>query len=300
MHSIFLRYFDEVARQGSIRKAAAVLNISSTSVNRKIISVEKQLGVRLLSRSAEGVDLTSAGRILLEHCRHTLTESRQVQLRLSDIRDLRATHIGIATIDSASMEFLPHVIESFQRDHPATSFTITHCQPDEVVAAVARDEADIGLSFIFDLHPDVRSLGQKGAAIGLILRRDHPLAERTSVSVHDIADLPLIRTTDARGRSSLIDHLVSESMIPSQASVFTNSLPLARRLILSGRGVGLYTRLGFLNDLAAGDLRFIPLEAAKLSNLPIGVIVSARKPVEPAAAVMCDLMIDYLKHLKLN
>ena len=300
MHSIFLRYFDEIARQGSIRKAAAVLNVSSTSVNRKVIAVENQLGVRLLARSAEGVELTSAGRILLEHCRHTLTESRQVQLRLSDIRDLRTTHVGIATIDSASIEFLPHVIETFKRDHPMTSFTINHCQPDEVVAAVARDEADVGLSFVLDLHPDVRALSQKAAAIGLILRHDHPFANRMSLSVHDIIDLPLVRTTDARGRSSLIDQIVSDSMIPKQASVFTNSLPLARRLILSGRCVGLYTRLGFLNDLAAGELRFIPLEATKLSDLPIGVIVSARKPLEPAAAVMCDLMIDYLKRLKLD
>lgn len=300
MHSIFLRYFDEIARQGSIRKAAAVLNISSTSVNRKIISVESQLGVRLLSRTSDGVELTTAGRILLEHCRRTLTDSRQVQLLLSDIRDMRATHVGIATIDSASIEFLPHVIECFQADHPTTSFTINHCQPDEVVAAVARDEVDLGLTFIFDLHPDVRVLSQKTAAIGIILRPDHPLAGRPSVSVHEIVDLPLVRTTDARGHSSLIDQLVKEAMIPNQASIFTNSQPLARRMILSGRGVGLYTRLGFLRDLAEGSLHFVPLEATKLNDLPIGVIVSARKPLEPAAAVMCDMMIDYLKGLKLN
>jgi DNA-binding transcriptional LysR family regulator len=43
MHSVFLRYLDEVARQGSIRKAASVLNVSSTSVNRKIINIEDRL-----------------------------------------------------------------------------------------------------------------------------------------------------------------------------------------------------------------------------------------------------------------
>ena len=44
MHNSFLKYFDEVARQGSIRKAAKVLDISSTSVNRNILRTEKTVG----------------------------------------------------------------------------------------------------------------------------------------------------------------------------------------------------------------------------------------------------------------
>lgn len=300
MHSIFLRYFDETVRQGSIRKAAAVLNVSSTAVNRKIISVEEQLGVRLLSRSADGVALTTAGRIVLEHCRRTLMEYRQVQLRLSDIRDLRRTHVGIATVDSASIEFLPRVLDDFQRDNSATSLTINHAQPEEIMAAVAAGEADIGLSFMLDLHPDVRAIAWRGAAIGIILRADHPLAERSTLAVHDIEDFTLVRTTDARGRRSIIDQLVSESMVQGQATLFTNSLPMARQMILAGRGIGLYTRLGFLNELESGILRFVPLEAQPLNELRICVLVSAKRALEPAASVMCDLMTDRLKQLNLG
>ena len=67
MHDKLLIYLDEVARQGSIRKAAAVLNVASSSVNRKIISAEQDLGTRLFERIASGVELTDAGAILLEH-----------------------------------------------------------------------------------------------------------------------------------------------------------------------------------------------------------------------------------------
>ncbi len=300
MHSIFLRYFDETARQGSIRKAAAVLNVSSTSVNRKIISVEEQLGVRLLSRTAEGVDLTSAGRIVLEHCRRTLVEYRQVQARLADIRDMRRSHISIATIDSASIDFLPRVLAQFQAEHSQTSFSIIHCQPEEVVAAVASGEVDLGFSFLLDLHPDVRAIAQRSAAIGIIMPVDHPLADRGVLSVEEIAAYNLVRTTDARGRHSILDQLVTDSMVHSQASLFTNSLPLARQMILSGGGIGLYTRLGFLTELTEGLLRFVPLDAKGLNELQLGLIVSARRPLEAAAAVLCDLMSDRLRRLNLG
>ena len=65
MHDKLLTYLDEVARQGSIRKAAVVLNVASSSVNRRIINIENSLGVRLFDRHADGVELTDSGTILL-------------------------------------------------------------------------------------------------------------------------------------------------------------------------------------------------------------------------------------------
>ena len=54
MHASILRYLDEIANQGSIRKAAKILNISSTSINRQLLNIEAQLGVKLFDRSPEG------------------------------------------------------------------------------------------------------------------------------------------------------------------------------------------------------------------------------------------------------
>jgi DNA-binding transcriptional LysR family regulator len=107
MHEPFLRYLDEVARQGSIRKAASLLNVSSTSVNRNIINTEQKLGVRLLDRTPEGVELTAAGKIVLEHCRKTLYDFVTMQSMIDDIRDLRTGHLSIHTIDSITFGVLP-------------------------------------------------------------------------------------------------------------------------------------------------------------------------------------------------
>ena len=88
MHDKLLIYLDEVARQGSIRKAAAVLNVASSSVNRKIISAEQNLGARLFDRVASGVELTDAGAILLEHCRKTMFDYQKVLTQIdSNIKE---------------------------------------------------------------------------------------------------------------------------------------------------------------------------------------------------------------------
>lgn len=50
--SRFVRYFDEAARQGSMRKASDVLHVSSSSVDRQILKIEEEIGVPLFERQA--------------------------------------------------------------------------------------------------------------------------------------------------------------------------------------------------------------------------------------------------------
>ena len=73
MHAPVLRYFDEVARCGSIRRAAEALNVASSAVNRQVLKLEREIGTTLFERHRTGVVLTAAGEVLLRHSRDTMT-----------------------------------------------------------------------------------------------------------------------------------------------------------------------------------------------------------------------------------
>src|ERR1700688_1008634 len=64
-----LTYVDAVARYGSIRKAAAALNIASSALNRQILDLEVDLGAPLFERLPRGVRVTSAGEAFLVYAR---------------------------------------------------------------------------------------------------------------------------------------------------------------------------------------------------------------------------------------
>jgi DNA-binding transcriptional LysR family regulator len=300
VHSIFLRYFDEVARQGSIRKAALVLNVASTSVNRKLLSVEDRLGVSLFTRTPEGVELTAIGTILLEHCRRTLHDFDRAKVLIDDIRDLRTGHINVHTVDSVALGVLPRAIQQFSETFPDISISVTTAQPDEVIQAVVSGGADIGISFSFETHPDVRVLSEKPAPFGIITRPDHPLAERGSVVIDDIAGYRLVRTIDARGRNSIIDQAISSLASPLSTHVFTNMLYLAKQMILGNQGVGLYTKIGFYDEIERQELRFVPLVQETLTNVRIGVFVSASQGIDPAKRLLCRAIDRALAPLRLD
>ncbi len=300
MHNSFLKYFDEVAKQGSIRKAAKILNISSTSVNRSILGTEKQLGVKLFHRNSEGVKLTSAGKIVLEHCRKTLFDYERVNLLVEDIRDMRTGHVEIMTLDSISLGILPKILVEFTETYLQITFSVTTAQPDEIVKSVAEGSTDIGISFVDDSHPGVRSLTEKSAPIGVVMLPNHPLAERNSLSVEDLAGFPMIRSIDARGGHSIIDQAVSDIAPMLSTAMFTNSQPMAREMILRGRGLGLYTKLGFLNEIEANQLRYVPLEVSHLKALKLGVIVSNQINMAQIKHLLCDEIAKAFSLIRLD
>jgi DNA-binding transcriptional LysR family regulator len=86
-HLRFLRYVDEVARAGSIRKAAEQLHVTASAVNRRVMDLEEELGAPLFERRARGVRLTAAGELFVRYIRE---QSGDVERMKSQIEDLKA------------------------------------------------------------------------------------------------------------------------------------------------------------------------------------------------------------------
>ena len=193
MHDKFLAYFDAVAQHGSIRKAAAHLNVSSSSVNRKIIGAEERFGVRLFDRHAEGVELTAAGAVVLEHCRRTLFDYRKTMAVMDDIRELRTGHIDIATLDSVALSILPDLLERFSTAYPQISFTIRMAEPSNVADSVVEGAFAVldGADLVREVRDDMRALTlnegeeQAFAHAALQLRYD-PEAGAAPVTERDV------------------------------------------------------------------------------------------------------------------
>ena len=88
-----LRYFVAVAEAGQITEAAARLGIAQPTLSQSLAQLEHRLGMQLLERRPHGVDLTDAGRVLLDRARATVKaadETLEAASALSRSRSQRA------------------------------------------------------------------------------------------------------------------------------------------------------------------------------------------------------------------
>ena len=140
-----LRYFDEVARQGSIRRAADQLHVAASAVNRQILKLEDELGVPLFERLPRGLRLSSAGELLVYQVRQWQRDERQLLGVLDDIRGTGTSEVRVASVESVTDRLLPVTIRRFMERYPRVRFDLSTDLTDPIIDAILSGEADIGL-----------------------------------------------------------------------------------------------------------------------------------------------------------
>jgi len=295
LHAAALFYFREVARVGSIRKAAASLNVAASALNRQIINLEIRLGTPLFDRLPGNMRLTVAGDLLLRHVVDTLHDFDRVRGAIDDLKAARSGHIAVAALDSLLVDFLPRVVDRFRVDFPAVTYSVMAAQPPEVPVMVARGEIDMGFTFVGQIPNSVRYITEIAAPIGVVMRADHPLANKLAVDFDEVSRYPVLTQSGPLPKGAAdADAAFANFKDQIKPKLHSNSIQMLKLAIMLNMGVSLFTRLGFLHEIEKGELAWRPLNSPGINTLRIGLVVSAQRDLSPPAEQFARRLVDDL------
>ena len=294
LHAAALYYFREVARVGSIRRAALSLNVAASAVNRQILNLEDQLGTPLFDRLPGGVRLTVAGDLLLRHVTDTLHDFDRVRAAIDDLRAARSGHVSIAAVDSLLVDFLPRAIDRFRVDFPAVTYSVMAVQPPDVPRMVAAGDIDMGFTFVGQVPHSVRYLTEISAPIGVVMRADHPLANRLAVEFDEAGRYPLLTQSGPLPRGADVDAAFATFKSQLEPKLQSNSIQMLKLAIMLNMGISFFTRLGFLHEIETGDIVWRPLNSPGINTLRIGLLVPANRELTPPAEQFSRRLVDDL------
>lgn len=153
LHSRKLLYINEIARSGSIRKAAARLNVASSAINRQILALEEEMGAPLFERLPRGLRLTAAGELCIEHIRDVLKNYERLEGRIRSLKMQQAGKVRLVTTVGLAAGPLPEIIARFQSEHPRVFMQLRNDAGTMTVNPVLSGEVDIGLGFNIPARP---------------------------------------------------------------------------------------------------------------------------------------------------
>ena len=272
MHASVLRYFIEVARSGSIRKAAQRLFVASSAVNRQILLLEKELGCELFDRLPSGMRLNAAGRLVLQHAQSTLDQFSGMRAELDELRGELTGHIQLVAMDSLFNRVLPDVLGEFAQDYPAVRTTLLAQSPTEIPSAVAEGRADLGVAFVHRDPPGLEVCFSAALPIGVVMAAGHPLASR-----HELG------YAECRGQPFLLSHMrwpIYGTLAPAFAEFWdslepvmvSNVSPVIKEAVIAGRGLAFFTRLGFLDEIVQGRVVWRPLADPDIQRMRVAIL----------------------------
>jgi len=283
MHAAILRYFLEVASTGSIRRAAEVLHVASSAVNRQILKLEQEIGTPLFERVRSGVRTTPAGEVVLRHAKDTLGDFERMRVEIAGLSGIVAGHVRIACLESLLMRFMPSVVAELASAHPQMTLTLIEISPSQVSEEIAVGKSDFGLLFLDRRLRHTEVVAQLPTSIGAVMRADHPLARRRSVSFTDCAAYPVAMVHDRWLPDLIMATAFAESDVKLEPRIVSNSVDFLRQIIEMGLGIGFFTPIGFLDEIESGDLVHVPLTERLLADSAIAILVPrGREPTLPA------------------
>ena len=234
--SRFAAYFLEVARQGSLRKAAEVLHVSASAIDRQILRAEGLFETTLFERLPTGLKLTAAGELLLDDLRRWRKEHARTLQRLDELKGLKRGHIRVALIEALGDGVLVQTIAAVADQYPDLTFDLRVLENSQVSEQVSAAEVDFGLLLDPLEHPSLQILASATIPIGMAMPVDHPLASKSRMSLSDaleyrqlMAAAPLI--VHERARTLYARHRVDNRQI-----ITCNNVKIMRALIRKGVG----------------------------------------------------------------
>jgi LysR family transcriptional regulator, hydrogen peroxide-inducible genes activator len=125
-----IRYFLELARTSSQRKAAEALGTTQPNLGNKVRELEKALGMTLVSTTKRGTELTDQGRQLVERAEAFIKEYNRLVLHARNLRGGETGVLSIACYPVHVERFLSRVIGRFRREHPNVELDLTQMRDD--------------------------------------------------------------------------------------------------------------------------------------------------------------------------
>jgi DNA-binding transcriptional LysR family regulator len=278
-----VRYFQEVARAGSFRKAAEHLHVAASAVHRHVGVLEEQIGTRLFERSPGrgGLKLTAAGEVLAHRLQTAMGEITVALKEIEGLSGTRRGHVSVGTSDVLATDFLPSVLAEFKRSHPRVEVNVRVGAPAQMIDQLLDHQLDAVLCFDAPPRIGLAFRGEFALKSCVLVPRGHRLANKRAVSLAECAEYPLILPDETQYLRGILDQMFHEVGVKPAPYIQTNSYTLMRDLVDDGVGIAIQTLMDGFSTRRHPNVVYVPLKEslARYSILACCTAHSRRLPI---------------------
>ena len=254
-----------VAREKSFSRAAEVLERTQPAISQAVRRLEQEIGEKLFDRSSKDGTLTYAGEVLLDYARQMLNLRYSAQTAIRDMRDLQRGKLTISANEHTVFCLLP-VIREFRKHHPLIKIEVQRGVASRIPKEITAREVELGVISFKPSDTSLKSVPVLTDELVLIVSPKHPFADRTSVSVSDLANEIFIAHNAPSPYRKKVIETFERHKTRLNIAVELPSLEAIKRLVETGAGVALVPKLTARAEMAAGKLKGLSVQDLKLER----------------------------------
>lgn len=253
--------FLEVARRGSVSRAAEALFITQPTLTARLHALERELGSSLFLRTSHGMRLTDAGRAWVPFAERALRALVDGRDALEQVKSASAGHLMLAAAPALSAYVLPALLEKFVAAHPRVEVSVRTGHSENVVELVLRDEVQIGLGRAIR-HPDLELRPFYTEELVLVTAPDHPFTRRRNVAMADVAGERPIMFDHTSSYYEITHAAFLSAGVKVRGLMELDSIEAAKKMVERGLGVALLPLTAVAREVEGKTLRVVRMKDA--------------------------------------
>lgn len=271
-----LRYIWEVAQNElNVTATADSLYTSQPGISKQIRLLEEELGIDIFARNGKQfAAITPGGVKIIAIAGQILAKVRDIRQIADEYLNNESGELSIATTHTQARYALPAVIQQFMARYPGIKLTISQGTPAQIAEQVSRGQVDLGIATEgTDLFENLIILPCYQWNRSVLVPRGHALAERTRLTLAELAEYPLITYTFGFTGRSQLDLAFQKAGLHPQLALTAVDADVIKTYVRLGLGIGIVAHIAY-EPVADADL--VALEAGHLFNPSITKVVLRR------------------------
>ena len=284
-----LRTFIEVARLEHLGRAADVLQTDQSTVSRKIARLENEIGVPLFERVGRSIRLTKAGRRFVGRAERLVADIRDAVAEAAGTVSAESGEVHLGFLHTAGARWLPERLARFLEQYPGVRFILEEGTTGEVASGVLDGRFDLGILGPPPTNsPELEIVPLFRERVSVVVPAQHRLVGRSSVTLHDLANEPLILPRSRSGLRRVIDDAFARQNLGEHVAYEGDDLSIVQGLVEAGLGISL---LPMPLPAPSSRVVVIPLRDPPIART-MAIVWDRRRSLSPAAELFCRSIVE--------
>ena len=259
-----LRYIVEVVNHNlNVSSTAESLYTSQPGISKQVRLLEDELGIQIFERSGKHLTkVTSAGEEIVRISRDILSRVESIKAVAGEHTHPEMGTLNIATTHTQARYALPQVIQGFTTRFPKVSLHMHQGTPSQIADAVGKGNSDFAIATeALHLYQDMIMLPCYYWNRSIVVRKDHPLATKPTITIHDLAAYSLVTYVFGFTGRSELDSAFNRSGLTPRIVFTATDADVIKTYVRLGLGVGVIASMAMDPD-ADDDL--VALDASHI------------------------------------
>lgn len=270
-----------IADHGSFSAAARALYTVQSNVSGHISRLERELGVVLVDRQRGG--LTDEGVLVVDRARRILHEMDDIAAEMASRGDDVRGDSRLGVIGTTARWLLPQLLSEVSRNHPGVHVTIHEGNTSGLVPRLATAQLDAAIVHLPVDEPELAVEPLFAEDLVLLTNTRHPLASRDTISLHDLANEPLLLPPLGTTLRRIIDRACGAHHVDLIAQAEIDGVRLLTSLAFDGYGAAIVPATSLPRSLKG---EYVRINVPELPRRVVGWVQRRRPtPGAPTRAV---------------